>query len=79
MIFVIILDPPTRAENCYFITFIDNISRFCYSYLIKFKDEAHSKFMIFKAEAENQLGKTIKVLKTYRGGGYTLNAMPSFC
>ena len=35
--------------------------------------------MIFKAEAENQLSKTIKVLRSDRGGEYTSNAMSTFC
>lgn len=34
--------------------------------------------MIFKDEAENQLAKTIKVLRSNKGGEYTLNAMSSF-
>ena len=71
--------PPTRAGNRYFITFIDDYSRFCYTYLIRSKDEALNKFMIFKAEAENQLSKTIKVLRSDRGGEYTSNAMSTFC
>ena len=41
---------PISARNQYFITFIDDNSRFCYTYLIKSKDEALGKFMIFKAE-----------------------------
>ena len=35
--------------------------------------------MIFKAEVESQLGKTIKVLISDRGGEYTSIAMSSFC
>ena len=35
--------------------------------------------MTFKAEAENQLGQTIKVLKFDRGGECTFNALSLFC
>lgn len=47
---------PTSARNQYFITFIDDHCRFCYTYLIKSKVEVLSKFMFFKAKAKNQLG-----------------------
>ena len=62
---------PTKVGNLYFITFIDNHSCFCYIYLIKSKDEALSKFMIFKAEAENQLGKTYTIHRSNKDGEHT--------
>ena len=70
---------PTRVENMYFISFIDDHSRFSYTYLIKSNNEVLRKFMIFKANDENQLEKTIKVLIYDKGGEYTSNAMFSFC
>ena len=36
----------------YFITFIDNFSRFGYVYLVKYKFEAFEKFKEFKNEVE---------------------------
>ena len=47
--------PPTRAGNKYFVTFIDDCSKYCYVYLIKTKDEVINKFKIYKNEVENQL------------------------
>ena len=43
----------TRGGNRYFITFIDDSSRYTYVYLLKHKDEAFNMFKIYKAEVEN--------------------------
>jgi hypothetical protein len=40
----------TRAAKKYFITFIDDATRYCQLYLIKMKDEALNCFKIYKAE-----------------------------
>ncbi|KAK1423986.1 hypothetical protein QVD17_19297 [Tagetes erecta] len=61
---------PTRGGNKYFITFIDDSTRFCYVYLLKSKDEAIEKFILFKAEVENQLNRKIKIVRSDRGGEY---------
>ena len=46
----------TRRGKRYFITFIDDCTRYCYVYLLRSKDEAFEIFKIYKAEVENQLG-----------------------
>ena len=56
----------TRGGNRYFITFIDDSTRYTYVYLLKHKDETFNMFKIYKAEVENQLGKKIKILKSDR-------------
>jgi hypothetical protein len=40
----------TRGGKRYFMTFIDDASRFCYIFLLKSKDEALHYFKIYKAE-----------------------------
>jgi len=62
--------PLTRNGERYFITFTDDYSRYGYVYLLKHKDEAFERFKDFQNEVERQLGKTIKVLRTDRGGEY---------
>ena len=52
-----------RGGYEYFITFIDDYSRFGYVYLMKQKFEAFEKYKQFKAEVENQLGKHIKAIR----------------
>ena len=61
-----------RGGYEYFITFIDDYSRFGYVYLMKRKSETFEKFKEFRAEVENQLGKHIKVIRSDRGGEYLL-------
>ena len=52
----------------YFITFIDDYSRYMYLYLLCSKDEALGAFKVFKAEVENQCGKHITIVRSDRGG-----------
>ena len=60
----------TRGGNKYFITFIDDSTKYCYVYLLKSKSEALEKFVLYKNEVENQLNKKIKRLRSDRGGEY---------
>ena len=59
-----------KGGKRYFITFIDDSTRFCYVYLLKSKDEALHYFKTYKAEVENQLERKIKWLRSNRGGEY---------
>jgi hypothetical protein len=43
----------TEGEQRYFMTMIDDASRYCYVYLLKTKDEALNCFETYKAEVEN--------------------------
>lgn len=45
---------PSLGNKRYFVTFIDDASRFCYVYLLHTKDEALDKFKFFKTEVELQ-------------------------
>jgi transposase InsO family protein len=68
----------TRGGKRYFMTFIDDASRFCYIYLLKSKDEALHYFKIYKSEIENQLERKIKRLHDNHGGEYTSNDFTQF-
>ncbi|KAJ4728701.1 Retrovirus-related Pol polyprotein from transposon TNT 1-94 [Melia azedarach] len=63
---------PTVAWNGqqYFITFIDDFSRYGYIYLLHKKSHALDVFKNYKAKVENQLSKRIKTVKSDRGGEY---------
>ena len=41
-----------------------------YLYLLRSKDEALDAFKVFTVEVENQCGKHIKIVRSYRGGEY---------
>ncbi|GJY32971.1 pol polyprotein [Tanacetum coccineum] len=69
---------PTRRDDKYFITFIDDSTKYWYVYLLKSKDEAIDKFILYKNEVENQLNKKIKVIRSNRGGEY-VSSFAEFC
>ena len=69
----------TKAGKRYFLSFIDDATRFCYLYLLKTKDEALNYFKIYKAEVENQLNGRIKRLRSDRGGEYVSSEFSQFC
>nr|GFA47271.1 hypothetical protein [Tanacetum cinerariifolium] len=57
----------SRQGASYFVTFTDDFSRYSYVYLLKHKHEVFETFKVFQKEIENQLGKTIKSLRSDRG------------
>lgn len=59
-----------RGRFYYFITFTDDFSRYGYVYLMRHKSESFEKFKEFKNEVQNQFGKSIKALRSDRGGEY---------
>ncbi|KAK8538769.1 hypothetical protein V6N12_034477 [Hibiscus sabdariffa] len=59
-----------RGGYQYFIMFTDDYSRYGYIYLMRHKSEALEKFKEFKNEVQNQHGKSIKALRSDRGGEY---------
>ena len=64
------LTPTTLGDYKYFITVIDDFSRYGYVELIHEKFDSLNVFKAFKAKVELQLGKPIKVMKFDRGGEY---------
>jgi hypothetical protein len=69
----------TKGEKRYFMTLIDDATRFCYVYLLRTKDEALDYLKIYKAEVENQLERKIKRLRSDRGGEYFPKIFDEFC
>ncbi|KAJ9544786.1 hypothetical protein OSB04_024493 [Centaurea solstitialis] len=69
---------PSRGGNKFFITFIDDCTKYCYIYLLKSKDETIEKFVLYKNEVENHHNKRIKVLRSDRGGEY-VSPFAEFC
>jgi hypothetical protein len=57
----------TKGEKRYFMTLIDDATRFCYY------------FKIYKAEVENQLERKINRLRSDRGGEYFPKIFDKFC
>ncbi|KAL8116714.1 hypothetical protein AgCh_023023 [Apium graveolens] len=61
-----------RGGYEYFVTFIDDYSRYGYVYLLHRKSECFDKFKEYKAKTEKRLNKSIKSLRSDRGGEYLL-------
>ncbi|GKA85347.1 retrotransposon protein, putative, ty1-copia subclass [Tanacetum coccineum] len=57
----------SRQGASYFVTFINDFSRYGYVYLLKHKHEVFETFRVFQKEVENQLGKTIKSIHSDDG------------
>jgi transposase InsO family protein len=69
----------TEGGQRYFMTMIDDASRYCYVYLLKTKDEALNCLKIYKAEVKNQLEKKINHFRSDRGSEYFSNEFHLFC
>ncbi|KAJ9535118.1 hypothetical protein OSB04_un001804 [Centaurea solstitialis] len=73
------ITPATKGQNRYVFTLIDDFSRFMWIYLLKEKSEAFTHFKKFKALAENEIGKSLKVFRSDRGGEFTSLEFNTFC
>ncbi|KAL6324389.1 hypothetical protein AAG906_012993 [Vitis piasezkii] len=63
------LDMDSHGQK-YFISFIDDLSRYMYLYILHNKNEALEAFKVFKAGVKKQYGKQIKIVRLDRGGEY---------
>ena len=62
----------------YFITFIDDYSRYGYIYLMRRKSKAFEKFKEYRAEMKKRLNKCLKTLRFDRGGEYLLGEFKDY-
>lgn len=63
----------------YILCFINDYSRKAWAYLLSEKSEAFTQFKMFKKKVENETGKSIKCLRTDRGGEYTSREFSDYC
>ena len=59
-----------RGGYRYFLTFIGELNRYGYIYLMKNMSEMFEKFKQFQSEVENHHSKKIKFLRSDQGGEY---------
>ena len=62
----------TREGKKFYVTFIDDYTRFVRVYFLRNNDEAFDMFLSYKAKVENQLDRKIKRIRSDRGGKYIL-------
>ena len=70
---------PTHQGYHYWVTFIDDFSRFKAVYLLKRKSETFATFKQFKAWAENVTGQKLGCLRDDKGGEYMSREFEAFC
>ena len=63
-------DTPSFGGEKYFITFIDDFSRYGYVYLLNEKSQAVNALKVFVKEVERQLDRKVKIVRSDRGGEY---------
>jgi hypothetical protein len=68
----------TLAGSRYFVTFIDDFSRFIVIFAMKTKDETLAHFKVYKAWAELHTGHPIKAMRSDGGGEYSSKDFDTF-
>jgi hypothetical protein len=61
----------TMSGYCYWVTFIDDYSRYCWIYLLHKKSDTLPAFKLFKVLVEKQYGYAIDILHKDKGREYT--------
>ncbi|KAI7815493.1 Retrovirus-related Pol polyprotein, partial [Rhyzopertha dominica] len=72
------ITPNSLGGAQYFVTFLDDFSRYSEVALIKRKDEVLANFKIFVQKSENIQGITLKALQSDNGGEYTSNEFKQY-
>ena len=68
----------TRGGNWYFITFIDDFSKYSYVCLMKNKSDAFEKLSIFLKEVKNTFDKNVKKFRTDKGKKYDILSLNNY-
>ncbi|MCO5550359.1 hypothetical protein L7F22_003843 [Adiantum nelumboides] len=69
---------PSVGNSLYFVTFIDDFSRFCWVYPLKAKSDVFAIFQHYVSMVENETGCKVQTLCTDRGGEYMSGAFKDF-
>ena len=72
------IENPSIEGYQYFITFTDDFSRYTHVGLCKSKDDAFTIFKQWKACAEKETRKVLKILRTDGSGKYTSNMFSTY-
>jgi transposase InsO family protein len=64
------MQTPSLGKALYFLSLIDDFSRYTFVYFLETKSQCLEKFLAYKRLVENQTERTIKELRTDRGGEY---------
>ena len=64
------MNVPSLSGSEYFLTFVDERTRYVWVYVLKHKDEVFDKFFEWKALVEKSTGQKLKALCIDNGGEY---------
>ena len=70
---------PSLKGSIYYVVFIDDFTRMCWIFFLKFKSEVAGVFWKFKKMVENQSGCKIQALRSDNGKEYTSGEFNLFC
>jgi hypothetical protein len=70
---------PSISKARYMLIFVDDFSRFTWTFFLRKKSEVFQHLKYFKALVETQSGKKIKVLQTDNGGEYVNHEIQNIC
>ena len=69
---------PSIGRAKYFVTFIDDYTRYCAVHFMKHNSEVLEKFIEFEASVTNGVGKAIGTLRTDNGGEYLYTELQNY-
>ena len=72
------MNVPSLGGAEYFLTFIDDSTRYVWTYVLKRKDQVFEKFLEWKSYVENLLDSKLKILRTDNGGEYCSNSFNKY-
>ncbi|KAL0553407.1 hypothetical protein IC582_007302 [Cucumis melo] len=70
---------PSLKGSLYYIAFIDDFTRMCWIFFLKFKSEVARVFWKFKARVENESGCKIQMVRSDNGKEYVSTEFDKFC
>jgi transposase InsO family protein len=73
------ITPVSHGGRKYFILLVDDCSRYMWLQLLTSKSEAAEAIKAFKARAEAESGKKLRVLRTDRDGEFTSAEFVAYC
>lgn len=64
------MDVPSLSGSEYIVTFVDDKTRYAWTYMVKRKSDVFEKFREWRALAEKTVGASLKTLRSDNGGEY---------
>ena len=72
------MDEPSLSKKEYFVSFIDDKTRFAWTYPIRKKSDTFETFLRWKAKAERSSERKLKTLRSDNGGEYISNEFEEY-